>query len=261
VVISSSLTIGLSVTHNLQVFEALSFLVGVVTVVPQILLPLAADLTPPERRASAISIVLSGLLFGILIARVLAGVIANFTSWRVVYYMAIGLQYLVLVGAYLIIPDYPAKNKGLTYLNILTSMTKYAFTEPKVIQAAIVNIASSACFTNFWVCLVLSLVTYALIPLLKVTLTFLLGGPPYHYSTYAFSCLLKGTEIETMIVTGWSLVFSVSSACWGWQWAHSLAVSLTVLCHGMLRSAQPCFNSSSKRFRRVLVASTLQPSL
>lgn len=124
---------------------------GVVSVVPQILLPLAADLAQPERRASAISIVLSGLLFGVLIARVLSGVVANFTSWRVIYYMAIGVQYFVLTGAYFIIPDYPAKNQGLTYFNILTSMAKYAMTEPTLIQAAIVIIASSACFSNFWV--------------------------------------------------------------------------------------------------------------
>lgn len=150
-IVSSSLTIGLAVTKSLQAFEALSFLVGVFTVVPQILLPLAADLAPPERRASALSIVLSGLLFGVLIARVLSGVIANFTSWRVIYYMSISMQYVVLVGAYFIIPDYPAKNQGLTYFTILTSMAKYAVTEPKVIQTAIVNIASSACFTNFWV--------------------------------------------------------------------------------------------------------------
>ncbi|KAF7982162.1 hypothetical protein HWV62_29925 [Athelia sp. TMB] len=166
VIVSTSLTIGLAVTTNLAVFEALSFLVGVVTVVPQILLPLAADLAPPERRASALSIVLSGLLLGILIARVLGGVIANFTSWRVIYYVSIGVQALVLFGAYLIIPDYPAKNDDLTYFNILASMAKLAVTEPKLIQAALINMASSACFTNFW-----------------VTLTFLLGGPPYHYST------------------------------------------------------------------------------
>lgn len=151
VFISSALTIGLAITSSLAVFEALSFLVGVVTVVPQILLPLAADLAPPERRASALSIVLSGLLFGILIARVLAGVIAEFTSWRVVYYMSIGVQYVVLIGAYLIIPDYPAKNHDLTYFKILTSMAKYAVTEPRLIQAAIVSLASSACFSSFWV--------------------------------------------------------------------------------------------------------------
>ena len=66
--LSTSLTIGLAVTRSLIVFETLSYLVGVVTVTPQILLPLAADLAPEKKRASAISVVLSGLLFGILLA-------------------------------------------------------------------------------------------------------------------------------------------------------------------------------------------------
>ncbi|KAF8148205.1 MFS superfamily [Crassisporium funariophilum] len=166
VIISTCLTIGLAVTNSLVVFETLSFLVGVVTVTPQILIPLAADLAPEKRRASAIAVVLSGLLFGILIARVLAGVIAEFRSWRVVYYFAIGVQTLVLVGCYLMLPDYPSKNTGLTYWNILWTMGKFAVTEPILIQACLINMGSSACFSNFW-----------------VTLTFLLGGPPYNYST------------------------------------------------------------------------------
>ncbi|KAG1837159.1 major facilitator superfamily domain-containing protein [Suillus subalutaceus] len=166
VVTSIAFTIGLAVTKNLQVFEALTFLTGVATVTPQILMPLAADLAPPERRASALSVVLSGLMLGVLIARVLAGVIGNFTTWRAVYYMSIGVQSLVLIGAYLMLPDYPCKNRDLTYFQVLFSMAKYAVTEPLVIQVAVINIASSACFTSFW-----------------VTLTFLLGGPPYYYST------------------------------------------------------------------------------
>ncbi|KAI0917681.1 hypothetical protein AcW1_007177 [Taiwanofungus camphoratus] len=166
VFLSASLTIGLAITKSLAAFEALTFIVGVTTVVPQILMPLAADLAPPERQASALSIVLSGLLFGVLIARVLAGVIAQFTTWRVVYYLAIGLQYLVFLLFYLVLPDYPAKNKGATYFGILCSMAKFAVTEPLLIQAVLINLPSSACFSNFW-----------------VTLTFLLGAEPYNYST------------------------------------------------------------------------------
>ncbi|KAJ7101557.1 major facilitator superfamily domain-containing protein [Mycena belliarum] len=165
-VLSASLTIGLAITPNLVVFETLSFLVGVVSVTPQILIPLAADLAPPERRAAALSVVMSGLLFGILVARVLAGIIAQFTSWRVVYYFAIGVQYFVLVVSYFVIPDYPAKNRDMSYWGILRTMAQFAYTEPLLVQACLVNLASCACFTNFW-----------------VTLTFLLGGPPYFYST------------------------------------------------------------------------------
>ncbi|KAG5351758.1 hypothetical protein C0989_005013 [Termitomyces sp. Mn162] len=138
--LATTLTIGLAVTNNLIAFEVLSFLIGMVSVVPQILLPLAADLAPPNRRASAISIVLSGFLLGILVARVLAGVIADVTTWRVVYYTAIGTQALVLSGGYLILPDYPAKNDQLTYWEILRTMAKYAVTEPLLIQVCLINL-------------------------------------------------------------------------------------------------------------------------
>ena len=164
--LSASFTIGLSVTSSLPVFEALSFLVGICSGVPQILMPLAVDLAPPERRASCLSIILAGLMLGVLIARVLSGIVAEFAAWRTVYYIAIGVQYVLTAALYWVIPDYPRKNRGETYWGILRSMAKYAVTEPLLVQAVLISIPSSACFTNWW-----------------VTLTFLLGGPPYNYST------------------------------------------------------------------------------
>ncbi|KAF9219144.1 MFS general substrate transporter [Gyrodon lividus] len=163
---STCLTIGLAITESLHIFEVVSFLIGFTSVSPQILIPLAADLAPPHRRASAMSLVLSGFLLGILIARVLSGVVANFVSWRIVYFMSIGVQSVVLFGSYLLLPDYPAKNRDLSYLDMFRSMAKFMVTEPLVVQIMLVSVAASACYTNFW-----------------VTLTFLLGGPPYYYST------------------------------------------------------------------------------
>ena len=172
VLISTCLTVGLAVTSSLRVFSALTFLVGFVTVTPQILMPLAADLAPPARRASALALVLAGLLLGVLVARVLAGIVAQFSGWRVVYYVAIGVQALILVWCWAIIPDVPRKNRGLTYWHILVSMGRFAVTEPALIQACLINMASSAVFASFW-----------------VTLTFLLGGPPYNYDTRVFVSL------------------------------------------------------------------------
>ncbi|KAG1729032.1 major facilitator superfamily domain-containing protein [Suillus lakei] len=166
IMLSTTLTIGLAITNNLLVFEIISFLIGLTSITPQIIVPLAADLAPPARRGSAISIVLSGFLLGILLARVLSGVVANYTSWRIVYCMSIGIQSIVLGGAYLLLPDYPVQDRGLSYFEIFRSMLKYAVTEPLVGQIMLTNLAASACYTNWW-----------------VTLTFLLGGPPYYYST------------------------------------------------------------------------------
>jgi predicted MFS family arabinose efflux permease len=168
VFLSTTLTIPLAITNSLSVFLTFSFLVGFASVTPQILLPLAADLAPAHKRAAALSVVFSGLLFGVLIARVLAGIIAQFVSWRVVFYFSLGVQTLVLVLTWALCPDFPAKNQGtgMTYQKILWTMGKYTVTEPVLVQACLVNLGSSACFAAFW-----------------VTLTFLLDGSPYNYST------------------------------------------------------------------------------
>lgn len=105
-------------------------------------------------------------MLGILLARVIAGVVAYFFEWRMVYYVSIGVQVIALCGTYLFIPDQPCKNPDLTYLGTLYTMSKYLVTEPRLVQAVLVNVASVACWSSFW-----------------VTLTFLLGGSPYDYST------------------------------------------------------------------------------
>ena len=57
-----------------------------------------------------------------LLARVLAGVIAQFVTWRVVYYMSIGVQFNILALLYSVLPDWPTKNAGtgVTYFGICT---------------------------------------------------------------------------------------------------------------------------------------------
>ena len=147
------LSIGVAASQSFVAFEVLSFFVGATTCVVQVLIPLAADLAPPAKRASSISIVISGLLLGILLARVVAGVVAQYASWRVVYYLAVGLQLAVLGMLYAVLPDFPVKNTGITYWGILRSMAWYSVTEPLLIQACLVCMVSMSCFANFWVCL------------------------------------------------------------------------------------------------------------
>ncbi|KAJ6551706.1 major facilitator superfamily domain-containing protein [Mycena capillaripes] len=163
---SGSLTIGLAVTRSLVVFEVLSFLVAFTSVTHQVLIPLTADLAPPNRRATFMSIVFAGLLMGVLLARVLSGIIAQLSSFRNIYWMGTAGQYLVMVGLYFITPDTPAKNADLSYFQILKTMAKFAVTEPALTQGCLIFFCNSAIFSGFW-----------------VTLTFLLGGAPYHYST------------------------------------------------------------------------------
>ncbi|KAK7052462.1 MFS DHA1 protein [Favolaschia claudopus] len=163
---SGSLTIGLAITRSLVVFEVLSFLIAFWSVTPQVLIPFTADLAPPNRRASFISIVFAGLYLGVLLARVLSGIVAQYSSYRNIFWLGTAGQYLLLIVLYLITPNTPPKNPDLTYLEIVKTMAKFAVTEPALIQGCLILFLNSAIFSGFW-----------------VTMTFLLGGEPYHYST------------------------------------------------------------------------------
>ena len=164
--------IGLCVTKSFAAFAALSFITGFTTVTPQLMLPLVGQLAPPHRRATYLSIVVSGLLLGLLVARVLSGVVANFVNWRTIYWIALGLQYSILILLWLFMPDYPSSNPdGLNYFKMLWSIIGYVRREPVLAYACVIGLCTSATFTSFW-----------------TTLTFLLVSPPYQYSTLVVGC-------------------------------------------------------------------------
>ncbi|KAL7009421.1 hypothetical protein EMMF5_001052 [Cystobasidiomycetes sp. EMM_F5] len=165
-VLTTVLAVALALTKSFAGFEAVNFLMGVFTVTPQVMMPLAADLAPPSRRAQSMAIVLSGLMLGLLVARVLGGVIAEFTSFRDVYWMSVGAQAVTGILLYWTLPDYPAKMPDLKYWKIHLTMVKFLFTNPTLIQGGLLGMIASANLLGFW-----------------VTLTFLLTDEPYRYST------------------------------------------------------------------------------
>lgn len=84
--------------------------------------------------------------------------------------MSLGLQYLIFVLLWLFMPDYPRTNPALRglrqYLRMLWSIAEIFFTYPTLVQACLIGFFTAAPFTSFW-----------------TTLTFLLAGPPYEYSS------------------------------------------------------------------------------
>lgn len=145
----------------------MSFLVGLTTVTPQIMLPLVGELAPPNRRGAMIGVVFSGLFTGVLIARILSGIVTQFTGWRTIYFIALGLQYLLLLLLYLFLPDYPSMNpEGVSYFKILWTILTIPTRQPVLVQTSLISFLVSAVFISFW-----------------TTLTFLLAEPPFSLSS------------------------------------------------------------------------------
>jgi len=133
------------------------------------MMPLVAELAPPRRRAMMISIVFGGLFSGVLLARILSGVITQFTGWRAIYFLSFGLQYLLLALLFLFFPDYPSVNpEGISYVRILATILRLPTRQPLLVQTSLVAFFGSATFVSYW-----------------TTLTFLLASDPFRLSTLA----------------------------------------------------------------------------
>jgi predicted MFS family arabinose efflux permease len=76
---------------------AILVVMGISASAAQVAVPLAAHLALPERRGRATGTVMSGLLLGILLARTVSGVLAQFISWRAVFFAAAAVE-IVLAG-------------------------------------------------------------------------------------------------------------------------------------------------------------------
>ncbi|EFX00714.1 major facilitator superfamily transporter dha1 transporter [Grosmannia clavigera kw1407] len=192
VALTALLWLGLCLTDSFAVFSGLSYICGFTTVTPQLMLPLVGDLAPPHRRAAALAIVVSGLSLGMLVARVVAGLVANYTSWRNVYWFSFGAQAVVLASLFCFMPDYPTKNslaeeaaagdesagrgRSRTALHQILRLCRVLYggivmllvRQPTLVQACLIVYCLSAVFTSYW-----------------TTLSFLLASPPYNYPSFA----------------------------------------------------------------------------
>ncbi|WP_286911999.1 MFS transporter [Pseudomonas sp. UBA6315] len=72
-------------------------LVGLMAVMVQVMVALAATLANPAQQGQAVGTVTSGIVLGILLARLVSGVLADLAGWRSVYFVAAALLLLMAV--------------------------------------------------------------------------------------------------------------------------------------------------------------------
>jgi predicted MFS family arabinose efflux permease len=129
------------------------FLVGVSSVIPQLLIPMAAHLAKPHERGKKIGFVMSGLLIGILLSRTLSGFVGEHFGWRSMYYIAAGLMLLIWLMIFLFLPEIEPDYKG-NYGKLMKSLIHLVKTQPKLRMAAFRGALCFATFSAFWTTLV-----------------------------------------------------------------------------------------------------------
>jgi predicted MFS family arabinose efflux permease len=130
-----------------------SFLIGATSVVPQLLVPMAAHLAKPEERGRTVGFVMSGLLIGILLSRTVSGFVGAHLGWRAMFMIGAGMMAILWVALYFLLPEIHPDYKG-SYKNLMKSLIHLIKEEPLLRLASARGALCYATFGAFWTTLV-----------------------------------------------------------------------------------------------------------
>jgi len=150
---------------SLVVLEIASVLIGATSVIPQLILPMAAHLAAPSRTGKVIGSIMSGLLIGILLSRTLSGFVGAWLGWRGMFWVAAGITFSLLLIIRLSFPLSKPDFKG-SYGSLMRSLLTLIKEQPVLREAAAINALGFATFGMFWTTMVLHL-----------------SGAPFHYNS------------------------------------------------------------------------------
>ena len=136
---------------------------GALSVVAQIIVPLASTLAAPEERGQVVGTVMSGLLVGILSARTLSGLIAQVGGWRLVFALAAGAMLILSLTLWRLLPTVEP-SEPVRYRAVLRSVVSLIVEEPVLRQRMALGALGFAGFSVLW-----------------TSIAFLLSSPPYGY--------------------------------------------------------------------------------
>ena len=132
-------------------------LVGLMAVVTQTVVAWAAILAAPAQRGKVVGSVTSGIVMGILLARLVSGIIADIAGWRAVYLTSAVLMLLITVVLITVIPASATQQARAYPTGGLFSAPRLFVTEPQLRQRGALALLIFAAFSMLWSAMVLPL--------------------------------------------------------------------------------------------------------
>jgi predicted MFS family arabinose efflux permease len=137
------------VAPGFRVLLAASVILGLTSIVAQILMPLAAQLAPADERGRWVGTVTSGLLLGIMLARSLSSFAAAAWGWQAIYGISAGLMVVLSVCLRSLLPPVGPRFRA-SYGSLIRSTVALARSEPILRRRALAQGLMFGTFTTFW---------------------------------------------------------------------------------------------------------------
>jgi len=133
-----------------------SFATGLTATVAQDIVPASAALAPERSRGKTVGTVMTGLLVGILLSRVVSGVVAEYFGWRAMYWLAAALVLFISLALWRALPRF-MPGTSVSYPRLLLSLAHLWQHHQTLRRAALAQGLLSVGFSAFWSTLALML--------------------------------------------------------------------------------------------------------
>ncbi|WHU88661.1 MFS transporter [Pantoea agglomerans] len=133
-----------------------SFITGLTATVAQDIVPASAALAPERSRGKTVGTVMTGLLVGILLSRVVSGVVAEYFGWRTMYMIAALAVLLITLTLWRVLPRF-APGTSVSYPRLLLSLVHLWRHHQTLRRSALAQGLLSVGFSAFWSTLALML--------------------------------------------------------------------------------------------------------
>ena len=108
--------VALALAPSLAWLDIASLTLGMTSAVAQVLVALAAQLSPPQRRGRVIGTLQAGILAGILLARTVSGTVSAHFGWRPMFWLAAAINLGVLAVLHRALQQTPPPSPQPQYL-------------------------------------------------------------------------------------------------------------------------------------------------
>ncbi|ELW7375111.1 MFS transporter [Yersinia enterocolitica] len=126
-----------------------SFVIGIAATMAQDIVPASATLVSAAQRGKTVGTIMTGLLLGILLSRVLSGFVAEYFGWRSLYMGAALSVIMITLVIWRSLPRVPATS-ALSYPALLASMSHLWLQFKDLRRAALSQGLLSVGFSAFW---------------------------------------------------------------------------------------------------------------
>ncbi|QTD31432.1 MFS transporter [Pseudomonas fluorescens] len=132
-------------------------LTGLLAVVTQVLVAYAATLAVSAQRGKVVGVITSGIVVGILLARTVAGGMADLAGWRSIYLLSAGLTLVMAALLFRVLPKDEDARPSTRYVALIASVFSLFREEPVLRQRAILALLTFASAMVLWTPMVLPL--------------------------------------------------------------------------------------------------------